>query len=214
MIGGDTNEGTGFVSNATTPQGVISYLSAQYPELSSADLFSILALYPKMAPFPKHAAYFPSLAAAYGEATLICPGLHISESMSLYYDPRKVWNYRYNVQDADNTANGFGVPHVFEMPAILGIGPSGSNKGVGSSYETYNAAIIPIVMGYWINVVRFLSPNGNTRDANLPNWEIFQQGGLQKRIVLETNNTRMETVPADQKVRCRFWDGVTPRTEI
>jgi hypothetical protein len=27
------------------------------------------------------------------------------------------WNYRYNVRDPTNIANGMGVPHVFDLPA-------------------------------------------------------------------------------------------------
>lgn len=214
MIGDDTNEGTGFVSNASSLQDVSTFMKAQYPELTDFDLIAINTLYPKMTPLPKHAAYFPSLAAAYGEATLKCPGIHVSESMALYYDARKVWNYRYNVLEADNVESGLGVPHVFETPAIFGVGPTGSGKGVGSSYETYNSAIIPVVMGYWINFVRFLDPNGESGDSNLPDWGTFQQGFSLNRLVLETNNTRMETVPVDQRIRCQFWNGLTPRTHI
>ncbi|TVY73409.1 putative secreted lipase [Lachnellula suecica] len=214
MIGDDTDEGTGFVFNASTPQEFSAFMKVQYPGMTSSELLAMLALYPKMAPFPQHAAYFPSLAAAYGEATLTCPGLHISESMAIHYDPRKVWNYRYNVLDAETVESGYGVPHVAETPAIWGVGPSGSGKGNGTSYDTYNAAVIPVVMDYWINFVRYLNPNGIDQGSNLPDWEMFQQGMLQRRVVIETNNTRMETIPADQRVRCQFWEGITPNTEI
>ena len=213
MMGDDTDEGTGFSPNASTSAEVSTFLHNNYPGLTRQDLAIVNRLYPKVAPLPKHAAFFPSAAAAYGEVTFVCPGLLISDEMSSRYSAQKVFNYRYNVLDQQNVENGFGVPHVFEKAAIFGVGMAGAQTGVGSSYETYNANIIPVVMDYWINFVRFLNPNGPRGRSNSVQWEQFEQRGRWERIVLETNNTRMEEVPWEQRLRCEFWNRLTQDTQ-
>ena len=87
----DTDEGTVFAANASTAADVASFLKDQYPQLSTTDTDNINALYPKEAPLPQHAPFFPSAAAAYGETTFICPGLEISSMLAKY---TKSWNYR------------------------------------------------------------------------------------------------------------------------
>ena len=78
MFGDDTNEGSGFAANASTPADVADFLVDQYPRLTVADTDAINAKYPLMAPIPGHAPYFPSASAAYGEVTFTCPSIHLS----------------------------------------------------------------------------------------------------------------------------------------
>lgn len=170
-----------------------------------------------MPPFPLHAAYFPSAAAAYGEATFTCPGLLISDSFATDVSPYKVWNYRYNVHSALLDAEGLGVPHTFEIPAIFGPGNVGdsSAQDLETGYSTYNADIVPVVMNYWISFVRALSPN-RYKYSSAPHWESFgdgKNGG--RRLVLQSNGTEsvMEVVPADQVQRCAFWKGLAVNME-
>jgi acetylcholinesterase len=146
MIGDDTDEGTGFAANASSPQEVSTFLHKNYPSLSDFDLAKINEIYPLMSPLPKHAAHFPSAEKTYGEVTFICPGILISDSVAKYYNPSQVSNYRYNVLEADNVENGLDVPHVFETPAIFGLGLSGAQYGEDTSYATYNAAVVPQAM--------------------------------------------------------------------
>ena len=177
-----------------------------YPHLRTADTDEINQQYPLMPPLPKHAAYFPSASAAYGESTFTCPGNFISLTFANTISPYKVWNYRYNVLQANNVASGIGVPHTFESPAIFGLG--NANDNVLSSYATYNAEIIPVVMDYWISFVRELTPN-RYKYRGAPHWESFgdgKDGG--RRILLQTNETSMEKIPTDQVERCEFWRGL------
>ncbi|KAM7222352.1 Alpha/Beta hydrolase fold [Rhypophila decipiens] len=140
-------------------------------------------------------------------------------------NPRRLFAYRYNVQDDDNLAWGLGVPHIFDAPAIFGPG----NCPTPSSYWTYNAPIVPVFMSYHISFVRSLDPN-TYREPGSPVWETWGGGRddlvsdahghddvrdtsqvgkpTMRRLVVETGNTRMEQVSGDELRRCEFWLGL------
>ena len=65
-----------------------------FPQLSDNDTATINALYPLQTPNPfnNHAAFFPSLAAAYGEFTFVCPGLLMTTMIAQHTGTS--WNYR------------------------------------------------------------------------------------------------------------------------
>ncbi|KAM3086047.1 hypothetical protein ACMFMG_003096 [Clarireedia jacksonii] len=172
-----------FGANATTPDDLAMFFKNNYPQLTSADTDAINAEYPLMPALPKHAAYFPSASAAYGETTFTCPGIFMSLALAQYNDPYQVWNYRYNVLDTRNVAGGVGVPHTFELPAIFGLGNANDNPV--SSYSTYNSEIVPVVMQYWISFVKELSPNPS-KDTSAPRWESMGagDGSSLRRLVL------------------------------
>ncbi|KAK1088247.1 hypothetical protein LTR48_001763 [Friedmanniomyces endolithicus] len=102
LVGDDTDEGTGFVSNATDLTDFVTFIKSNFPNLSDADLEAISAAYPQdgFGSFPKHAAYFAALAQAYGENTLVCPGIEMSSSISKWLSSSKVWNYSYSTYNA------------------------------------------------------------------------------------------------------------------
>lgn len=200
IVTDDSNEGTDFAYNATSPAEVAQFMNNNYPGLSDCQLKTINKAYPRMDPLPKHAAYFPSAAAAYGEATFTCPGNHMAASMSRYFSSGKVWNYRYNVRDPTNIANGMGVPHVFDLPAIFGLGQTDEPA---YSYATINAAIVPITMDYYLSFIKALNPN-TFRNENAPVWQSWGNGTGQ-RLKLQTNSTEMEEVPQAQVERCKLW---------
>ena len=208
----DDDEGTVFAADASTPSDVATFFTDNYPHLTSAETSAINTEYPLMPPLPLHAAYFPSAAAAYGEATFTCPGLFISNSFATALSPYKVWNYRFNVHSTVLDALGLGVYHTFEIIPIFGVGSVGetADQDLATGYTTYNADIIPVVMNYWISFVRDLSPN-RYKYPSAPHWESFgdgKNGG--RRIVLQSNGTtsEMEVVPAAQVKRCAFWKGL------
>lgn len=103
----------------------------------------------------------------------------------------------YNVTDPTELAQGLGVPHVIELNAVWG--PDNTNGAAPASYKTTNAAIVPVVQGYWTSFIRTFNPN-TFKAAGSPVWEPFSS--TQQRILFETNATRMETVPSDQASRC------------
>lgn len=209
-----------------------TFFADNFPKLTAYDTDSIVDQYPLLPPLPDHNAWFPSTSKAYGEATFICPCINTLDAMqsqSNSTSPKnstaassksnstdtldlrdaapmnmstKLFSYRYNVLDYDYVAAGLGVPHLFTAAAVFGPGSiSGANV---ASYYTYNAAIVPVVMRYWISFVRVLDPNVY-RDGSAPFWELWQNGQDRRRVVLETNISRMETVPLKERARCDFW---------
>nr|XP_043032087.1 uncharacterized protein INS49_002780 [Diaporthe citri]KAG6368567.1 hypothetical protein INS49_002780 [Diaporthe citri] len=177
-----------------------------------AELDRINKAYPLTDPLPKHAAYFPSAAAAYGDATFTCPGNTMAETMSSFYEPGKVWNYRYNVIDPGNVAAGLGVTHTFETAAVFGPGYAGN---VADSYYTTNAEIVPVVMNYYISFVRALDPNVY-RYPGTPVWETWGDFGAGRglRLKFETNDTVMEEVPQQLADRCALWKDLSHAMEV
>ncbi|KFX85802.1 hypothetical protein V490_09398 [Pseudogymnoascus sp. VKM F-3557] len=215
MFGDDTDEGTAFAPNAGSQAEVATFMRNNYPRLTANDTDAINAQYPLMAPLPGHLAYFPSVAAAYGEATLTCAGNFISNSYATYVSPQQVWNYRYNVHSTYYDEAGMGVPHTIETVAVFGVGNVGESAttDLQTGISTYNNNIVPVVMNYWISFVRALDPN-TYKFATAPNWSSFgtgQDGGA--RLRFETNATEMELIPQDQVARCEFWKGLAETME-
>ncbi|KAJ7616042.1 aEsta [Roridomyces roridus] len=198
MLGDDEKEGTFFAANASTPAAVVSFLMDNYPVLTPADGVQITELYPLLPMLPQHAAFFPSAAAAYGEATFTCPSNFIATRMDAVGLP--VWNYRFSVVQEDVEALGLGVPHASALPAIFG---PDSIPDRTSTFTTTNAPMVPIVMNYWISFIRALNPN-SFRLEGTPEWMQFQSA----------KPTRLQfDVPQDERERCAFWNGIGVRIE-
>jgi len=216
LVGDDTDEGTGFVPNATNSSQFLTFMKDNFPKLSVADLQAINETYPEngFGSFPDHAAYFAATAQAYGENTFVCPGIEMSNSLSAYLSPSEVWNYRYNVADIPTVEAGFGVPHVSEKPAIYGVNNSGLCDDC--SYMTYNADVVPVVMSYWISFIKSLNPN-TYKYPSAPEWKPWMEsgsyGGQPQRLKFQTNATEMEVVPSAQLSRCAFWKSLANVTE-
>lgn len=214
MFGNDNNEGSEFATNAATSSDMANFLQNNYPLLSSSDTDEIINLYPLQAALPNHAAWFPSASQAYGEATFICPAINVLAAYltSSGGTDTQLWNYRYNVLDQINVAQGLGVPHLWESYAVFG--PNNLNTASPpASYLTYNAEIVPVVMSYFLSFIQTHDPNP-LRAPGSPEWEDWSAAGTNgSRIVLETNNTRMEDVGGAQMARCQFWAGLAPKSQ-
>jgi carboxylesterase type B len=208
MVTDDTNEGTPFGYNASSPEEVAQFMKNNYPGLSDEELKEINEAYPLTDPLPKHAAYFPSAAQAYGESTFTCPGNHMASMMARYFSSYKVWNYRFNVHDPAETANGMGVPHVFELPAIFGLGDTNQ---ASESFANVNAKIVPITMNYYLSFIKTLDPNVYKYEE-APVWKTWGIGYGQ-RLKIQTGSTEMEPVPQDQLDRCTRWRGLSKSME-
>ena len=203
VVTDDNNEGSIYAYNATSPSEVAQFFKNNYPRLNESQLNSINKAYPLMRPLPEHAPYFPSASAAYGESTFVCPGNLMAATMAKYFATNRVWNCRYNVQDPSEIAQGFGVPHVFELPAIFGIG---STNKPAASYANINANVIPLTMDYFISFVKALDPN-SYRNENAPLWRSWG-GESGQRLKLQTNATTMEKLPPTQIERCLKWHDI------
>ncbi|GAB1311304.1 Carboxylic ester hydrolase [Madurella fahalii] len=229
LFGTSTNEGSVFAANAATESDVAIFLTNNYPHLTPNDTDAILAQYPRLPALPRHNAWFPTASQAYGEATFICPQTNIlnllqyaqhAQHAQHAQPPPPLYAYRYNVRDAENAAAGLGVPHLFDAAAIFG---PDSIRDAHVSYRTYNAPVVPLVMGYYTSFVRALDPNRHRAPGSLE-WLPWAGGGGggegggegdMRRMVFETGgDARMEDVPGDERERCRFWEeGLGDRLE-
>ncbi|BCR98192.1 uncharacterized protein AKAW2_31511S [Aspergillus luchuensis] len=210
LVGDDTNEGSTFAYNASDASDMSRFLNANYPGLSSASLAAIGDAYPRMRPVADHAAYFPSASAAYGDAAFTCPGNRIAASMADHLPSGRVWSYRYNVRAPQLVDEGLGVPHIFELSAIFGVGFAGNSEI--TSYNGINANAVATVMDYWISFVKALDPNPRRR-SQAPRWEAWKPG-LGQRLKIQTNTTAMEPIPPQQADRCSLWSALAPEMEI
>lgn len=201
LVATDNNEGSNFVPDASTSSDVEKFFKNNYPRITDGQLDSIVEEYPLMPPLPKHNAWFPSVSAAYGDATFLCPGNSLSANMARYNSPDKVWLYRCYITNAGNLAYGLGTTHTFEMPAILG---TSSRSSVDATWFNENAASVPITMHYYISFIKSLNPN-TFRYEGAPEWEPWGSSNG-RRLRLLTNATVMENVPWNMTEACRFWD--------
>ncbi|KAJ5885485.1 Carboxylesterase type B [Penicillium taxi] len=207
IVSDDNNEGTDFAYNAANEAEVAQFMKNNYPGLNETDLANITQTYPLMDALPEHEAYFPSAAAAYGEATFTCPGNQMASSIQ-NFSSNRVWNYRFNIQDPTEISKGMGVPHVFELPAIFGVGDTNEPT---YSYADSNANIIPITMDYYLSFIKCLNPN-TFRNEKAPEWKSWGSGRGQ-RLKLQTNSTAMEEVPEAQTKRCLLWQQLSASME-
>lgn len=65
-----------------------------------------------------------------------------------------------------------------------------------------NAAIIPVIQGYWTSFIRRLDPNV-LRVEGSPVWEAWSEDAW-RRLKFQTNATVMEEVSDDQRGRCEW----------
>ncbi|RDW81781.1 putative triacylglycerol lipase [Aspergillus mulundensis] len=207
IFGDVTNEGTKFVpENLSSLSAVQVWLQAQWPALTSEHFSRINEYYLQVVnstqPYPNSTRYWRPVSDAYGEIRYVCPGIALSGA---YADANvSNWNYRYAVQDPDDEASGLGVYHVVELNAIWGPENVYWTDTVGTeppaSYYTSNADIIPIMQGYWTSFIRSYDPN-TYRYQGSPRWEEWSED---ERIFIRTGETRMESVPGNQKERCEY----------
>lgn len=206
MVGLDRDEGTAFAPwEANTPEDVKTFIKGNYPRLTDEQLSEMIDLYPGAHSWPAHGPYFYSAAKAYADSAFVCGGTLLSSAVAKYVNARKSWSYLYDVEDPGQVGAGLGVPHGAEIPAIFGVRQD--TGGEGSSLEAENSSILHIVMSYYLSFVQTLNPN-KLRAMDAPRMDPFDPiGGIaaKYRLVIETNNTRMERLPARQVDRCAAW---------
>lgn len=205
IYGDDTNEGTIFTPQNTSTIGESdTFLKNQFSSLTLKQLAKINSLYPIAEQFNNTGAYWRQVANAYGEIRYICPGIFISNTYANMGLGNHSWNYHWNVIDPGAAATGYGVTHTVEINAIWG--PQYVTGTPPASYFTTNAAIVPVIQGYWTSFIRSFDPN-TYRVPGSPVWESWTKGGWQ-RLMFQTNNTHMEVVPDDQQARCTYLSSI------
>ncbi|KAF1991036.1 carboxylesterase family protein [Aulographum hederae CBS 113979] len=211
IVGGDTNEGTVFAPNASSPADVSDFMQSNYPHLTESELSRINDAYPIMDRLLQHEPYFPSASAAWGEASIVCSGLLLSDTMARFGDGSKVWNYRYNVQDPGSIALGLGVTHTSETSAVFG--GLDMAPGLDTSLADVNAGIVPLMEDYYISFVVGMDPNkGKARET--PVWQIYRRGPSDSRLRIMTNGTQMENVDSGLRDRCDMWKSMAGQMEF
>ncbi|KAI8962706.1 alpha/beta-hydrolase [Daldinia sp. FL1419] len=213
VMGTTSNEGTVFTpTGLSSPEEMTIFLRNNYPHLSDSQSSNFSSEYPQEAAVPLHGTYFPSAAAAYGEATFICPTNNILSAYTRRRDNSlRAWSYRYDVYDQINAAEGVGVPHIWESWAVFGPDSQQGPGGGPASYYDQAAPVVPWVMDYWISFVRTLDPS-TLRTPGAPVWALWDAEGngttSGERLLMQIGNFSMETVPDDQWERCDFWKGL------
>lgn len=97
--------------------------------------------------------------------------------------------------------------HTIEVNAIWG--PTNTNGGAPASYYEgeVNFPMVDVVQGYWTSFIRSFDPN-TYRLPGTPTWEAWTTSNSYQRLMFQTNNTRMESVPADQQARCAYLSSI------
>ncbi|KAI4601414.1 hypothetical protein KJ359_011543 [Pestalotiopsis sp. 9143b] len=216
LIGTDNDEGSYFGANASTADEVAVFLQNNYPHLNSSAAAAVMQSYPLETLLPYHAAWFPSAARAYGEATFICPTVHLLDSVqtklnSSSSSPR-LWAYHYDVLSPENAVLGVGVPHTWETWAVFGPDAINGAGGAPPSYYGVAAGVVPVVMSYWVSFVLDMDPNVLAY-AGSPAWEAWGQGNGSQRLRFEAGVVEMETTPEDLRSRCDMWTALADVTE-
>ncbi|KAL2869952.1 putative triacylglycerol lipase [Aspergillus lucknowensis] len=214
IFGDVTNEGTLFTTkNLNSTADAHAFLQDQFPALTQKHLSRIDHYYLRdihsTKPYPDSTPYWRPTSNAYGELRYICPGIAMSTAFANAGAPS--WNYHYSVLDPEDEASGDGVYHVVELNAIWGPENMWWSDTIGSpppaSYFGSNAAIIPVMQGYWTSFIRSFDPN-TYRYPGSPRWETWgggrHGGGRPERLFIRTGETRMESVPRDQRERCEY----------
>ncbi|KAI0175626.1 alpha/beta-hydrolase [Hypoxylon sp. FL1284] len=219
LMGATNDEGTVFaLGTAAKPDDAALFLRNNYPGLSDTNANDVLERYPATSYNSSndkdtvHGAWFPATAAAYGEATFVCPAAYVLDAYA--GKGNKAWGYRTNIFDAVNAAQGLGVPHIWESWAVFG---PDSQRGVGlgpASFYSYAADTVPLVMDYWLSFVRTLDPSA-LRTPGAPVWEAWSGGAddARSRLVFQSGNFTMEDVDPAQRRRCEFWRGLADQTK-
>ncbi|KZT55209.1 putative triacylglycerol lipase [Calocera cornea HHB12733] len=204
IYGDDTNGGTQFAPNTTASYAQMDqFLLDNYPTMTTDQIATFNYIYQPAQTFPNTGAFWRTAANAYGEMAYLCPSMYVSTAFATY-STQGSWNYRYNVEDPTQMANGMGVPHTVETASIWGPQYVAGTAPPPASYSPNgtNAGIIPFMQGYWSSFIRSYSPN-TYRVFGSPVWQEWVTTS-QDRLMIETNATAMETVDIQEQSRCAY----------
>ncbi|KAH8701136.1 putative triacylglycerol lipase [Talaromyces proteolyticus] len=208
IFGDDTNEGTIFPpKNTSSVDQADQFIQANFPTITTAQLNQINSIYltsPDDPVYPTAGDYWQGVSNAYGEMRYICPGIYLSTAFNAHPSTAwSNWNYHYAVTDYNAETSGYGTQHTIETNAIWG--PQYVSSTPPASYFTNNSAIVPVMQGYWTSFIRSYNPNTH-RAPGTPQWDSW--GDNYNRIFIRTNQTKMETVPDDQRTRCTYLQSI------
>ena len=178
------------------------YLRNQFPYITTDMLDELDATYPNPnQTCPNTGCLWRKASDIYGNLRYMCPGLYISEAYAAAGVPS--WNYRYNVEDPAQVADGVGVPHTVERAVIWGYGyPDSYAPG------EENAWAVPWIQGYWTSFIRSYDPNAHRLEGT-PRWDEWRAGAWGPRLLFETEDaTGMEAVSDTLRAQCEHAFGI------
>ncbi|KAI1758885.1 alpha/beta-hydrolase [Hypoxylon sp. FL1150] len=206
IYGDDTNGGTVFTpTDTSTLEESNEFLLQNFPFLTADQLDEVDDLYPNPNDTcPSVGCYWRQVSDAYGDMRYMCPGLFISSAMTRHGVGRS-YNYRYNVEDPDQVAQGLGVPHTVEIGAIWG--PAYVGAPASYSENGTNAAVVPVIQAYWTSFIRTFDPN-TYKYPGSATWDEWDDDE-QDRLLFQTGGkTVMETVDDETQSRCEYFASI------
>lgn len=226
IIGSSHTEGTIFATQANNTDDIQSFMSTQYPDLTTKDISEAINLYSSVpTTFPgvtaNESSLYYRLARLYGDVGFSCPALEFAIKLSEADVP--IYLFRDYILDPVEVAKGYIVPHTWEVQAVWG--PEyATNYAAVTGADSYsvsgrNHPMVDVVQTFWIG---FATSVGGTSSGN-PNsmrakdsafWLPFRGVGQGRRLRLQTNATEMEPILSHELDVCDFWSRVSAKTHI
>ncbi|EJU04769.1 alpha/beta-hydrolase [Dacryopinax primogenitus] len=170
------------------------FLLDQFIMMTQEQLNKTNAMYRPAETYRNQGPLWRALSNAYGEMRYMCPGQAVGSAFS----SAGTWIYRYNVMDPLEMEGG---------PYNVAPGSAPASYYPGQS----NAAIIPIIQGYWTSFIRTYNPN-IYRLAGSPEW-VQWNAWAKDRLLFQTNATAMEIVDYGQQARCAYLQSIGVLTQ-
>ncbi|KAK0730976.1 Alpha/Beta hydrolase protein [Lasiosphaeris hirsuta] len=209
IFGDDTNGGTIFAPDGTSTKGESNqFIKDQFPYITVEQLGKLNELYPNPAQdlCPKSGCWWRQLSNVYGEMRYMCPGFLVNTEM-VRNGVNASYSYRWNVEDAQQMADGLGVPHTAEVDALFG--PYNTRGPAPASYFPggINAHAVLVIQGYWVSFIKTFDPNAY-RCCGSAEWKPWTEK-LNHRLLFDTGGkTSMESLDAGLKERCQYVDSI------
>lgn len=226
IIGSSNTEGIIFATQANTTHDIQSFMSTQYPDLTTKDISEAIGLYSSVpTTFPgvtvHESSLYYQLASMYGDVGFSCPAFDFATALSEVNVP--IYLFRDHILDPVEVATGYIVPHTWEVQAVWG--PEyATNYVAATGADSYgakgiNRPTVDVVQKFWTGFATSVGEKGSgnpnsMRAKESSVWLPFRRDGDKRRLRLQTNATEMETIPSHELDVCDFWSRMSARTHI
>ncbi|KAI8933774.1 hypothetical protein NX059_009483 [Plenodomus lindquistii] len=182
-----------------TAATALQWVASKDPSLSnsSISILSSIFINTSQPSFPNKGRFWRHAANAIGNIAPHCITRNIQNVLAR--DGLQTYNYKYNVQDPSDAAAGYGAWHTVNIYAIWGTNRTDGQEP--ASYYSSNRPIIAPMRAYWTSFIRKLDPNTD-RLVGSTEWVPWGGKDSRERLVIQTNDTRMERMSGAQSLRC------------
>jgi carboxylesterase type B len=202
IYGTDTNEGTGFVPRGTdNTTDMDNFFKDNFPKFTKDQLSKIHRLFPPTEfQLPGTGKYYRTLADAYGEMRYVCSSLFISDTL-VSAGVKQSYQYRWDVVNPTDSANGIGVRHTAGMAPIFGNSAAGSPEAVVSPY----------IQQYFTSFIRTAGDPNKYRFPGSPVWKPYKKNGYNRiHFPNDIFEIGMETVERQAQDYCQYFTKIGP----